>query len=88
MKIEEFNADKSSDSPNGDGFEEYKNKSAKKSSSVNTPQNKCPMKVKAIKLQKNINLSTTYRWMCSLGYKFCKQTKCYYVDTQERPDVV
>eukprot|EP00957_Ditylum_brightwellii_P190335 14488297-Ditylum_brightwellii.AAC.1 len=62
MKIEEFNADKSLDSPNDDGFEEYKNKPAKKSSSVNTQQDKCTMKLKAIKLQENINLSTTYRW--------------------------
>eukprot|EP00957_Ditylum_brightwellii_P124355 9478451-Ditylum_brightwellii.AAC.1 len=88
MKIEEFNADKSLDSPNDDGFEEYKNKSAKKSSSVNMQQDKCTMKLRAIKLQENVNLSTMYRWMCSLGYKFCEQAKCYYVDAHERPDVV
>eukprot|EP00957_Ditylum_brightwellii_P161518 12298241-Ditylum_brightwellii.AAC.1 len=46
------------------------------------------MKLKAIKLQENINLSTTYRWMRSLGYKFCKQAKCYYADAHECPDVV
>eukprot|EP00957_Ditylum_brightwellii_P000955 76627-Ditylum_brightwellii.AAC.1 len=88
LKVKEFNADKSLDSPNADGLEEYKHQSAKKSSSIDVPQDKCSMKIKDFKLQEIIDLSTTYRWMCSLGYKFCEQTKCYYADDHECPDGV
>ena len=35
-----------------------------------------------------VSESTTYRWMCAVGYKYSEQHKCFYVDAHERPDVV
>eukprot|EP00957_Ditylum_brightwellii_P003552 269375-Ditylum_brightwellii.AAC.1 len=35
-----------------------------------------------------VNQSTAYRWMYSLGYKFCEQHKCFYADAHEQEDVV
>jgi hypothetical protein len=33
-------------------------------------------------------MSTVYRWLKALGYKYSEQGKCYYADAHEREDVV
>lgn len=35
---------------------------------------------------KNLTLSTVYRWMLFLGFKFEPRRKCYYVDNHESPE--
>ena len=36
----------------------------------------------------SICISTVWRWMILLGYKYSENMKCYYTDGHERPDVV
>jgi hypothetical protein len=31
-------------------------------------------------------VSTVYRWMRKMGFKFMARKKCYYIDTHEKPE--
>jgi len=44
--------------------------------------------VQGIKDRQRIDMSTVYRWLQELGYKYSEQGKCYYADAHEREDVV